>query len=172
MKLANLRRLDPTSASGGLDAGSHLDGEVWHRFEQDIAGLRKEARAILSPPRFWLKLVYNRERQTDAAVWRSRRWVSDSHRFSRGGKPSHRPGYSVADEIVVYDLEFRRCPARLQVKASPIYDPKRVEREGSAGDGARWGWLTEVQAVASVDVRRAPRLEDLGVDARGCPDRR
>lgn len=164
MKLANLRRLDPQSTRQGLGAGSRLDSEIWDRFADDQASLRREARKIRAAPNHWLKLVYNHDRDTGARVWRDRHWVSDHHRRRVGGAPTHRPGYAVGDELVVYDLEFQRCPARLQVRAGPVFDPDRVEREGSSADSARWGWLTETNTLATVDVRNGPTLGELGVD--------
>jgi hypothetical protein len=51
MKLANFRRLDPSSESAGLDAGSHLDAEAWDRFANDERTLRRRAREIRALPR-------------------------------------------------------------------------------------------------------------------------
>jgi 5-methylcytosine-specific restriction protein A len=46
MKLRNLQRLDPCSATAGLSHGSRLEADVWREFSRDAARLRDAARAI------------------------------------------------------------------------------------------------------------------------------
>jgi 5-methylcytosine-specific restriction protein A len=46
MKLRNLQRLDPCSATAGLPHGSRLEADVWNEFSCDAARLRDAARAI------------------------------------------------------------------------------------------------------------------------------
>jgi hypothetical protein len=77
---------------------------------------------------------------------------------------THRPGYQIGDQLFLYSVHDRVCPARFRVTAEPVYDPKRINREGRRGDGRRWGWLTEVKLLAAVDLDRAPTLIELGVE--------
>lgn len=115
---------------------------------------------------YWLKSIYNRPGRTKASEWRSLDWISDHHRFRGDGSPSQRPGYSVGDEVLLYSVTEGVCPARFEVSALAQYDPKRVEAQGNRGDGKRWGWLTEVRLIESVDLDRAPTLEEIGVSPR------
>lgn len=113
--------------------------------------------------RHWLKSVYNSGDRSRAKDWRTLTWISDHHR-QRGGRVTHRPGYQIGDQLFLYSVHDRVCPARFRVTAEPVYDPKRVNREGRRGDGRRWGWLTEVKLLAAVDLDRAPTLIELGVE--------
>lgn len=113
---------------------------------------------------YWLKLVYNRQRRTQAPEWRhGLPWISDHHR-RRGDRAIQRPSYRVGDEVVVYSVHDRVCPARLRVAVDPEFDPARVEREGSRADAKRWGWLTEVEVLATADLDRSPTLREIDVD--------
>lgn len=149
---------------------------------RDAADQEAPARSVsaeTSPPRFWLKLVYNDEREDPVEYWRRASWVSDAHetlpngrpKLRLDGQPTRQPSYAVGDELVVYDLEFERCPARLRVRTPPKFDPDRVGREGSPGDAARWGWLTEVELIAVLPAEDAPALGDLRVHPRSIRQR-
>jgi hypothetical protein len=49
--------------------------------------------------------------------------------------------------------------------ATAAFDPKRVEREGRPGDGDRWGWVTEIEVIASTDIDSAPTIDVVGVES-------
>jgi hypothetical protein len=115
---------------------------------------------------YWIKSVYNTDARWCADEWQSLTWISDHHRFRKNGEPSHRPGYRVGDELVVYDATNRACPARLRVTAEADYQPGRVSREAGRGEGRRWGWLTEVELLAAVDRDRAPTLLEIYVQPK------
>lgn len=112
---------------------------------------------------YWLKSIYNRDKRSEAGDWRSMTWVSDGHRWSKSGNPTFRPSYKVGDELLVYSIWDAVCPARFRVTVEPQFLPKRVSREGFPGDGRRWGWLTEVEYVGSVDLVGAPTLLELDI---------
>ena len=115
---------------------------------------------------YWIKSVYNTDARWSADEWQGLTWISDHHRFRKNGEPSHRPGYRVGDELVVYDATNRACPARLRVTAEADYQPGRVSREAGRGEGRRWGWLTEVELLAAVDRDRAPTLLEIYVQPK------
>lgn len=127
----------------------------------------------------WLKLGYHTEARSDQRYWENVSWVSDSPGRSSGrwktrprpqigtSRPPHGPRYEAGDQLVMYLTGPRRCPAILEVTHAPIWDPDRVDREsGSPGDGDQWGVLTEVVALASLALDRAPAVEEIGVAPR------
>ena len=113
---------------------------------------------------YWLKLIYNTPERMRATDWPSLTWVSDHHRRRQDGTVTHRPTYAVGDEILIYDVHAKLCPARFRVSAEPEFDPARVNAEGKAGDGDRWGWLTELEVLGAVDADRAPTPNELGIE--------
>jgi hypothetical protein len=107
----------------------------------------------------WLKVMHNREGR-DLDYWQGNTWISDAH-WVRDGEPQGRPTYAVGDALVVYWAGTDRCPAILRVQTLPVFNPDRVSEEGlTDDDGARWGWLTEVEVVGAVPRADAPTLRD------------
>ncbi|MGH2991776.1 MAG: hypothetical protein ACRDMA_18325 [Solirubrobacterales bacterium] len=168
MKLANFARLDPAYPGSGLSRGGRREEDVWARYSDRPNELRRKARKLRTSTsygtkHYWLKLVYNRD-GNEPDYWIDRTWVSDVHRLKANGDPTYRPGYKVGDELVIYDTDEHRCPARLRVTAEPQYDPTRVNAEGRPDDGERWGWLTETKTIAvATSGAAAPDLTDIGV---------
>jgi hypothetical protein len=74
------------------------------------------------------------------------------------------PQYREGDEVLIYDVHAGRCPARFRVAEEADFAPDRVNAEGNAGDGDRWGWLTEVEFLAAVDADRAPTAKELDIE--------
>ncbi|MDP9135814.1 MAG: phospholipase D-like domain-containing protein [Actinomycetota bacterium] len=115
---------------------------------------------------YWLKIMYDLPGRRPASHWRDGAWISDRHTLAPDGRALRRPSYEIGDHLVVYLAggEQPRCPAVLQVTAEPVFDPRRVRREGRAGDDERWAWLTEVDLVtAAKTIDDAPTLTDIGV---------
>ena len=113
----------------------------------------------------WLKLMHDRPERRPASHWQQRDWLADTH-FMRGGEPKGRPSYRVGDLLVVYLSGLDRCPAILEVTATPAFDPETVERKARPGDGARWGWVTPVKPIAWVEADRGPSLANIGVEPK------
>lgn len=112
----------------------------------------------------WLKMLHYRP-ERDGAYWHDLDWISDRH-IERDDRVIWRPRYKADDLVVLYLSGTYRCPAIVRVLTEAEFNPVRVEREGFPGDGERWGWLTEVERVASTDLGSAPELADLGVANR------
>lgn len=113
---------------------------------------------------YWLKLVYGTGMGPDDLFDYS--WISDHDRPKPDGSPGgRRPGYKVGDHIVIYVTrgDDLRCPAVARVTAPPVLDPGRVEREGSKEDAEQWPWLTEIDVVHAVPLRRGATLDQIGV---------
>lgn len=125
----------------------------------------------------WLKIGYftaSQEAQPD--YWLKRAWVSDGpgrvsprwkthKRPTRGNEyPPFGPQYEVGDRLVIYITSRSRCPAILEVVAVPRWDPAVVD-EAQAGEGERWGVVTDVKGIRSMALDDAPSLQDLGVSA-------
>ncbi len=126
--------------------------------------------------RYWLKLGYFGEAvgEGDAAYWMRRAWVSDSPgrrssrwehrpRPRRGDTyPPYGPRYAIGDHLVIY-VKGHGCPAILRVAAPPQWDPGRVDREATRGEGDRWGVVTEVIGLHAVALHDAPTLDEISV---------
>ena len=102
---------------------------------------------------------------------RTQGWVSDAHtslpdgtpKLRKDGQPTREPGYSVGDDLVIYDLEFSLCVARVRVQTrAPRFDPSYVRRS-SPEDAKRWGWVTEVEPIAISRSDADVRLGDLRI---------
>jgi hypothetical protein len=113
----------------------------------------------------WLKTLHDRPERRSTAYWTSQDWISDPH-FMRGGKPKLRPSYRINDLILIYLSGTRRCPVIARVEEAAVFDPGRVNREARAGDGERWGWLTEIEVLGFCQVDEAPTLDSVGIDSR------
>jgi hypothetical protein len=125
--------------------------------------------------RAWLKVGYFTESQ-EASVnyWMDRTWVSDSPgraspRWKTHDRPTQDqdyppfgPQYEVGDRLVVYITGRGKCPAILEVSAAPRWDPDWVDAAHS-GEGERWGVVTDVEGIASMDLHDAPDLQEIGV---------
>jgi hypothetical protein len=110
--------------------------------------------------------MHDRPERRSTAFWENRGWISDPH-FLRGGEPRLRPGYRIDDLIVIYISGIRRCPAVARVQEPAVFDPVLVDREARAGDGNRWGWVTEIEILGfSPTIDHAPTLDAIGVDSR------
>lgn len=103
-----------------------------------------------------------RPARVEAADWTFLECVNDDH-WMRDGHAMQKPRYAAKDHLVIYSVTDRKCPALFKVAREPEFDPERVERLGRPGDGERWGWLTEVNFLAAVDLAVAPSLEAIGV---------
>lgn len=123
----------------------------------------------------WLKVGYFTESQEASAdYWMDRTWVSDSPgrsspRWKNRDRPDQDqeyppfgPQYEVGDRLVVYITERGRCPAILEVSAAPRWDPDWVD-DAHSGEGDRWGVVTEVEGITSMDLDDAPDLQEIGV---------
>jgi hypothetical protein len=113
----------------------------------------------------WLKTLHDRSERRSTAYWERQDWISDPH-FMRGGEPKLRPSYRIDDLILIYVSGTRRCPVIARVQEAAVYDPSRVNREARAGDGGRWGWLTEIEVLDFCGIDEAPTLDAVGVDSR------
>jgi hypothetical protein len=127
---------------------------------------------------YWLKLGYFTAAQEGKAdYWLGRKWVSDgpgceSPRWDKRPRPRagdlsppFGPRYEVGDRLVVYVTGRGVCPAILEVKSEPRWDPGWVDDNGSAGDAQDWGVVTEVEGLWSVATDVAPKLQLIGVEA-------
>lgn len=127
---------------------------------------------------YWLKLGYFTDAQEGRPdYWLGRTWVSDgpgrnSPRWSK--RPTPAPGdvsppfgprYEVGDRLVVYVTGRELCPAILEVKAKPRWDPQWVEEKGGPGEGDQWGVVTDVKGLWSLGIEAAPKLDLIGVES-------
>jgi hypothetical protein len=94
----------------------------------------------------------------------ARDWVSSVHRMTADGRPLLKPSFVPGDLLVVYCVGPGRCTAILQVADETHFDPDLVREEADAEAADRWAWVTPVRALHQVQLRRAPTLEDIGVD--------
>lgn len=128
---------------------------------------------------FWLKLGYFTGARDDPRYWLNEvPWVSDSPGRDSprwAGRPRPRrgtiyppfgPRYEVGDRLVMYLTGVALCPAILEVTGQPRWDPARVDREATIGEGNTWDVVTEVRAVYGVPLSQAPNLEVLGLPPR------
>jgi hypothetical protein len=115
---------------------------------------------------YWLKIMYGNDGLTTRTGWKQVSWVSDAHTM-RNGKPIRRPTYAVGDHLVTYLSRVDRpsCPAVLRVLDEPSFNPKLVARE-APGDEDRWAWVTPVELVDAIDIKRAPTLAELTIAGR------
>jgi hypothetical protein len=123
----------------------------------------------------WLKLGYFNAQREEDGYWQSVSWVSDSpgrassrwagrrRRPRRGAEyPTWGPQYAVGDFLVMYLTGVGICPAILEVTKAPRWDPDEVD-DAWAGEGDRWGVVTEVKCRWDLPNDDAPSLEDIGV---------
>jgi hypothetical protein len=103
-----------------------------------------------------MKLLYNTAGRKAAQDWKDLAWVSD-------GPPGRSPHYKVGDELLLYDVPSRSFPARARVTAEPVENPRLVNREGGAGEGRRWPYVTSVRVLGAVDLNVAPTPKMLEV---------
>lgn len=114
----------------------------------------------------WLKSLHpDRTGSEVDGWWRSMSWINDRHVIREvDGEPIQRPSYTVGDLIALYiSGEVGVCPAAYEVTAPAVFDPERVAAEATIEDAAKYGWVTEVRAIASTTFESAPRLADIGV---------
>jgi hypothetical protein len=133
---------------------------------------------------WWLKLVHWTDAREDASYWRKASWVGDapgnsSSLWSKKARPSanqvlppHGPQYAKGDKLVICIANargcpqelVRRCPAILEVLDLPRWDPSLVDGEGSRPrEGDRWGVVTAVCCLNSVEPQIAPMVESIDV---------
>lgn len=67
--------------------------------------------------------------------------------------------------LVMYLTGVRVCPAILEVIEPPRWDPDEVD-DAWPGAGDRWGVVTPVRCIATIDNDDAPTLGQIGVAAR------
>ncbi len=144
------------------------------------AGLRPVARASAarstgrrrSGPTGWIKAL-----QHDGDEWpdapETRDWVNDAGKIdadgnrvnTASGTPWGAPSWKVDDPVGLCYGGTHKVAALVKVAAPPRFDPAFVEgRTGSAEEGRRRPWVTEVVGVSAVDLADAPSLTDLGID--------
>jgi hypothetical protein len=126
----------------------------------------------------WLKIGYFTDSQEEPPdYWMSRGWISDgpgrsssrwkTHAKPRQGDPYplHGPQYDVGDRLVIYITQRGVCPAILEVLSEPRWDPRFVDSESERREGDRWGVVTDVDGLWTLDLAIAPDLEEIGVAA-------
>lgn len=126
---------------------------------------------------YWLKVGYFTAAQEGKPdYWLGRTWVSDgpgreSPRWHKQQRPDigavlppFGPKYGVGDRLVVYVTGRGVCPAILEVKRQPRWDPAWVDQKGGPGEGDQWGVVSQVEGLWSVGIDVAPKLELIGVE--------
>lgn len=129
---------------------------------------------------YWLKLGYFTDSidEGSKSYWMRRNWVSDGpgRAFSRwsdsypipekGSKhPTWGPKFEKGDRLVIY-MKDRGCPAIVEVVEDPYWNPDFVDQEVGQPEGDRWGVVTRVRGITSVELDVAPSLEAIGVEPR------
>lgn len=121
----------------------------------------------------WLKIGYFTNAREDAAYWLDRSWISDSpgrvspwwdhHPRPAVGDvyPPRGPQYEVGDHLVIYLTGSQRCVAIMRVSDEPEWNPGWVDDHAIAGEGDRWGVITEVDGLWALDRHEAPTLAQI-----------
>jgi hypothetical protein len=153
-----LRRREPTDAQRRRRRGQ---GGLFLQPPDPELGSFARGRAAAG---YWLKLVYG-DGMTDRDTFAGD-WISDHDRTRADGSAGGRtPGYRKGDHVVIYVARGQRlaCPAIVRVTQSPILDPTRVARARGEAEARQWPWVTEVEVLRRVALRRGATLEQIGV---------
>ncbi len=107
-------------------------------------------------------------------------WVSDAgiidqygrRRFRDNGQPWGEPSWRVGDPVGLCLDDSNRVAVLTEVAARPAFDPSFVAAQsGSAEDGERWPWVTEVRVLTTLPPESAPTLEDLEIPVNSMQQR-
>jgi hypothetical protein len=113
----------------------------------------------------WIKAMYHDPRRHTPGWWRRRKWINDRHTES-GARIHRMPRYQPGDLVALYLVEPGVVAALYQVTGTPEFRPDLVAAE-DAVDSKKYGWVTPVDVLASLDIAQAPRLrDDFGIDGR------
>jgi tetratricopeptide (TPR) repeat protein len=99
-------------------------------------------------------------------------WVSDAgiidhngrRKIRDNGQPWGEPSWRIGDQVGLYVGGTDRIGVLAEIAARPVFDPAFVAgQSGSAEDGERWPWVTEVRVINTLPPASAPTLEDLKI---------
>jgi tetratricopeptide (TPR) repeat protein len=119
----------------------------------------------------WVKAMDYKEGWTAAAPGQLT-WVSDAGIIDRqgrrkirdNGQPWGEPSWRLGDPVGLYFGDADKIPMLVEVAARPSFDPAFVASEsGSAEDGERWPWVTEVRVINTLPLDSAPTLKELNI---------
>ena len=86
-------------------------------------------------------------------------WVSDAgiidhngrRKIRDNGQPWGEPSWRVGDQVGLYLDDTNTIPVLAEIAARPVFDPAFVAAQsGSAEDGERWPWVTEVRVITTL----------------------
>lgn len=144
---------------GGSRTGKTHGPELPVPEGRELERKRAEREPAKSGRGLWMKAAYFDPATDQPGWWLRDYWISDGTD----------PGYQVGDLIVLYlggANSPRCCPALLEVRAEPVHDPAKVDREAKRGEGLRWPWVTAVECVHDAPIDLAPHPRDFGIDPR------
>jgi tetratricopeptide (TPR) repeat protein len=99
-------------------------------------------------------------------------WVNDAgiidhngrRKIRDNGQPWGEPTWRIGDQVGLYFQSTNAIPVLAEIAARPVFDPVFVTgQSGSAEDGERWPWVTEVRVITTLPPESAPTLEDLDI---------
>ena len=99
-------------------------------------------------------------------------WVNDAgiidhngrRKIRDNGQPWGEPSWRIGDQVGLYFDTTNTIPVLAEIAARPVFDPAFVAgQSGSAEDGERWPWVTEVRVITTLPPDDAPTLEDLKI---------
>ncbi len=107
-------------------------------------------------------------------------WVSDAgivdhygrRKFRDNGQPWGEPSWRIGDQVGLTVGGTGTISVLAEIAARPVFDPAFVAgQSGSAEDGERWPWVTEVRVITTLPAASAPTLEELSIRASSMPQR-
>jgi len=107
---------------------------------------------------YWIKSLGVSER------WLDEDWFVGDRREWFACPKSGRPGFEVADRVLIYASGHQRLVGAVEVTAEARFDPGFVTEVGNF-DGERWPWVVEhVPLLIVPRISRGPHLTRAGVD--------
>lgn len=139
---------------------------------QNTAAAGKRQSSVSRGPSTWIKAVHY-----DGGGWTeepgSERWFSDPGQrdangkrlYTAAGDPWGRPSWKVGEQAGIYYGGTHRVPLLVEIIRPPEFNPSFVQGADWAREGAgeRWPWVTWVRVLRSVEVEKAPTLDELGI---------
>jgi hypothetical protein len=107
-------------------------------------------------------------------------WVSDAgivdhygrRKFRDNGQPWGEPTWRIGDQVGLDVGGTGSISVLAEIAARPVFDPGFVtSQSGSAEDGERWPWVTEIRVITTLPATSAPTLEELNIPASSMPQR-
>jgi tetratricopeptide (TPR) repeat protein len=107
-------------------------------------------------------------------------WVNDAgiidhngrRKLRDNGQPWGEPSWRVGDQVGLCLGGTVTISVLAEIAQRPVFDPAFVaSQSGSAEDGERWPWVTEVRVITTLPPDSAPTLEELSISAKSMPQR-